>query len=297
MRGLFFNAENRLRSGWWILVFLVVLSAGMGGFQVLLPALKRHGIRLGVWVPGVLFLLSLLATGVCLALRKEPLASVGWQLDRVWAREFVLGTLLGVGLMVLAAGLLRSLGAVTWELDPARSLRALSLGLLTFTLVAFWEESLFRGFVFQRLLDGLGVWPTQALLALFFALAHWSNPGMHGATKLWASLGIALAAVLLGLAYLRTRSLALPIGIHLGWNWCQGSVLGFGVSGNSQRGWVQPLFHGRAEWISGGAFGPEASVFGSVAVVLGIVLLWKWQGRPAPNTTADEAPASQPGEA
>ena len=74
MRGLFFNAENRLRSGWWILIFLALLAAGTGGFQVLLPALKRHGIRLGVWVPGVLFLLSLLATGVCLALRKEPLA-------------------------------------------------------------------------------------------------------------------------------------------------------------------------------------------------------------------------------
>ena len=73
---------------------------------------------------------------------------------------------------------------------------------------------------------------------------------MQGVTKFWASLGIALAAVLLGLAYLRTRSLALPIGIHLGWNWFQGNILGFGVSGNSQRGWVQPLFHGKAQWVS-----------------------------------------------
>ena len=279
MKGLFFNAENRLRNGWWILVFLTVLIACLAGFQFLLPALKRHGIRIGIWLPGVLFLLSVLATGVCLTFRKESAASVGWQLDRRWAREFAVGTLLGVGLMVLAAGLLWSIGAVTWELDPGRSFRAVSIGLLTFTLVAFWEENLFRGFVFQRLLDGIGVWPTQAILALLFALSHWSNPGMHGVTKFWASLGIALAAVLLGLAYLRTRSLALPIGIHLGWNWFQGHILGFSVSGNTQPGWIQPLFHGKAEWVSGGAFGPEASVFGVATLVLGIFLLWKWKGR------------------
>jgi hypothetical protein len=146
-------------------------------------------------------------------------------------------------------------------------------------LVALWEENLFRGFLFQRLVDGLGAWPAQVILALLFAQAHWGNPGMHGATKAWATLDIALAAVFLGLAYLRTRSLALPIGIHLGWNWTQGNVLGFGVSGTSvQHGWVHPVFQGKPEWMSGGAFGLEASLFGVLAVLVGILLLWWWQG-------------------
>jgi len=278
MRPVFFNEDGRLRNGWWILAFLAVLLGCMAGFQLLIPFLKRHGIRNGDWVVAVLFLFSMTATWVCTRLRKEPLSSVGWRLDGRWARELAWGFLLGGGAMLLAAGLIWAVGGVTWQLDATRSLRALSLGFGVFVLVALWEENLFRGFVFQRLVDGLGEWPAQLILALCFGLAHWGNPGMHGATKLWATLGIASAAVFLGLAYLRTRSLAMPIGIHLAWNWVQGNVLGFGVSGTTQRGWLQPGFHGRPDWVSGGAFGPEASVFGVLAVLVSIFLLWKWKG-------------------
>ncbi|WP_257313756.1 CPBP family intramembrane glutamic endopeptidase [Geothrix fuzhouensis] len=285
MESIFFNDRKVLRNGWWVLIYLGILVACISGFQLLIPVLKRVGIRNGEWVVGLLFGFSLLATWICARLRKEPLASIGWRLDGHWAREFAWGTLVGAGVMVLAAGLLWAVGGVTWELDPAHDLRALGLGLALFMVVALWEENLFRGFVFQRLVDGLGVWPTQVIMAIFFGVAHWGNPGMHGAVKLWATLNISLAAVFLGLAYLRTHSLALPIGIHLGWNWTQGNVLGFGVSGTTaQHGWVHPVFQGKPEWVSGGAFGLEASLLGVIAVLVGIVLLWRWQGsagRPA----------------
>src|SRR5207342_863423 len=130
---------------------------------------------------------------------------------------------------------------VRFELDPARSLGAVAFGLYMFIFVAFLEELLFRGFLFQRLVAGMGVWPAQLALALLFALAHWGNPGMAGAAKVWATFDIALAAITLGLAYLRTGSLALPIGLHLGWNWAQGHVLGFGVSGIGLTGWLHPV--------------------------------------------------------
>lgn len=280
MKSIFFTEGRGLRNGWWVLIYLAVLTACIGGFQLLVvPVLKWFGVRKGDWVVGVLFAMSLVATWICTRLRKEPLASVGWRLNGRWAKEAAWGTLFGSAVMVLAAGLLWAVGGVTWELDPVRSLRAMSLGFAVFVLVAMWEEHLFRGFIFQRLLDGVGVWPAQLILALFFGVAHWGNPGMHGATRIWATLDIALAAVFLGLAYLRTRSLALPIGIHLGWNWTQGNVLGFGVSGTTvTHGWIRPVFHGKPEWVSGGTFGLEASVFGVVAVLVGIVLLWRWQG-------------------
>jgi hypothetical protein len=279
MESIFFNDRKALRNGWWVLIYLGILVACISSFQLLIPVLKRVGIRNGDWVVGLLFLFSLLATWICARLRKEPLASVGWRLDGRWAREFAWGTLFGAGVMVLAAGLLWAVGGVTWELDPARGFRALGLGFAVFVVVALWEEHLFRGFIFQRLVEGVGVWPTQVILALLFGVAHWGNPGMHGAVKVWATLDIALAAVFLGLAYLRTRSLALPIGIHLGWNWTQGNVLGFGVSGTTtQHGWVHPVFQGKPEWVSGGAFGLEASLLGVIAVLVGIVLLWRWQG-------------------
>jgi len=289
MGNLFFNSEKRLRNGWWALIFLLILMAGLGSFRTLIPAFKRFGIRDGDWVIGVMFSLSMLATLVCTRLRKESMASAGWQLNRRWGMDVAKGTLFGAGVMLLAAGLLWAFGGVTWELNPLRSLRAMSLGFLVFIMVALWEENLFRGFLFQRLIDGIGEWPTQILLALLFAMGHWGNPGMQGAVKYWATLDIALAAVFLGLAYLRTRSLALPIGIHLGWNWTQGNVLGFGVSGTtSHPGWIRPIFNGKPEWMSGGTFGIEASVFGVVAVLIGIVALWKWKGSHEVLAEADQ---------
>ena len=264
-----------------MLLFLAVLVACIVGFRVLMPVLHRFGIRSGDWIEVAIFLMSLLATWVCTWLRKEPLASVGFLLDRRWMKEIAWGTLIGMGVMLAAAGMVWAAGGVRFELDPARSLKTLGYGVYVMLFVALFEENLFRGFLFQRLLDGTGVWITQIALALFFALAHWGNPGMNGATKLWATINIALAAVFLGLAYLRTRSLALPIGIHLGWNWTQGNVLGFGVSGNAEHGWIHPLFQGKAEWLTGGAFGLEASVFGVVAVLIGIALLWRWRGSAA----------------
>jgi membrane protease YdiL (CAAX protease family) len=92
--------------------------------------------------------------------------------------------------------------------------RALLTGLYIFLFTALLEETLFRGFIFQRLLDGVGFWPAQIALATLFAVAHWGSPGMQGATEIVAFMDIFLAAVMLGLAYLRTRSLALPIGLH-----------------------------------------------------------------------------------
>ena len=93
-----------------------------------------------------------------------------------------------------------------------------------------------------------------------------------------ATISLAVGAVLFGLAYLRTRSLALPIGLHLGWNWSQGHLLGLGVSGHDQAGWWRPVFTGQPEWLTGGAFGPEASIFSPLVSLLMIVLLWRWKG-------------------
>jgi hypothetical protein len=142
--------------------------------------------------------------------------------------------------------------------------------------------------VFQRLVDGAGPLIAQVSMAILFAVAHWDNPGMEGATQVWATLDTALGAVLLGLAFLRTGSLALPIGIHFGWNWVQGSVLGFDVSGIGQAGWLSPELLDKPQWLSGGTFGPEASVFAVLVDVVSIVLLWRWKGateRPLDRTT------------
>ena len=254
-----------------------------------------HGLQnFGIakrWLEPLPFLFTLLATWACTRLRKEPLASVGFQLDQRWLKEIAWGTLFGGCSMLAAVAMIWAIGGVRLELDPTRNMSALAFGFYMFLFVALFEETLFRGFLFQRLRDGTGIWVAQIALALLFAAGHWGNPGMHGATMFWATIDIALAAVMLGLAYLRTRSLALSIGLHLGWNWTQGHVLGFGVSGIGQPGWFHPVFLGKAEWLTGGSFGPEASVFGVVVDLITLALLWQWKGsHAAPASTTPRVP-------
>ena len=102
---------------------------------------------------------------------------------------------------------------------------------------------------------------------------------MEGGTRVWATINIGLAAILLGFCYLRTQSLALPIGVHLGWNWMQGSVLGFGVSGTTDfPGIWAPVLHDRPTWLTGGAFGLEASLICTLVCSAAIFALWRWRG-------------------
>lgn len=284
---LFDTRQQRLRNGWWILIFLAFVLVTRVVHAPLLDALKAAGVG-KAWREPLPVLFLLLATWACMRLRRQTLADAGVALDRRRAGEFASGLLVGCIAILLVTGLLIATGSVSLALDPARSAIAVGYGLYAFLMAAALEELLFRGFVFQRLIDGIGVWGAQLGLAALFALAHWSNPEMEGAARLFATIDTALAAIMLGLAYLRTRSLALPLGIHLGWNWMQGSVLGFNVSGFDQAGWLQPTIERSSSWISGGGVGPEGSVFSVVVDLMLIAALWTWRGRagvakPAPG--------------
>jgi len=274
---LFFNANRQLRNGWWIAIFIAFIAVTRFAYKPVTHGLLDLGLP-KLWLEPAPFLFALLATWACTRLRKETLSSVGFRLDRRWFKEIAAGTLLGIGSALAVVGMIYAIGGVRFELDAGRSVGALLTGLYIFLFVALLEETLFRGFIFQRLLDGIGVWPAQIALAALFAVAHWGSPGMQGNTEIVAFLDLFFGAVMLGLAYLRTRSLALPVGLHLGWNWTQGHVLGFGVSGYDFAGWLKPVFQGKAEWLTGGAFGPESSVFSPLISLVIIVLLWRWKG-------------------
>ena len=277
LKTAFFNAEGSLRNGWWVLIFIAFVAVTRFAYKPVTHGLQSLGLP-KLWLEPAPFLFALLATWACTRLRKEPLSSVGFRLDRRWFKEIAWGMLSGIGMLLAVVGIICVIGGVRFELDPVRTAGTLLTGLYIFLFTALLEETLFRGFIFQRLLDGLGVWPAQIALATLFAVAHWGSPGMEGATEIVAFMDIFLAAVMLGLAYLRTRSLALPIGLHLGWNWTQGHVLGFGVSGYDFAGWLKPIFQGKPEWLTGGAFGPESSIFSPLVSLVMIVLLWRWKG-------------------
>ncbi len=178
--------------------------------------------------------------------------------------------------MLAPALMLWIFGWVDWQWNPT-SFSTLASVVLLFAGVAVSEELLFRGFIFQRLIAGLGQWPAQLILAGYFLLTHLNNPGMTGDFKILASINIFLASLTFGLAFIRTRSLAMPIGLHFMANLIQGEVLGFGVSGTDQSGLLKPAFNGVPDWLTGGQFGLEASILGLIFVVGMLLLIYKWK--------------------
>lgn len=289
MRNAYLDGQGQVRNGWRVLGFFV-LFAVVGVLAG--PLLHRwpqawEGLLPGRWLD---FGLCLGVTWACLRLEGNPLSSLGLRPDRTFLREALLGTLGGAVLMFLTAGLILAFGGLHWVRTPGVGAAQLLAGAWFYLAVAFLEELLFRGYPFQRSVRGLGFLGAQLTFAFVFAYGHWDNPGMAGATKAWATLNIALAALLLGLCWRRTGSLALPIGVHLGWNWTQGNLLGFGVSGNASDGWWSPVFHGRPAWLTGGTFGLEASLPCAVLTTGAIFALWVWKGT-AP--TGDASTASE----
>ena len=292
MPPIFRNSHGRIRNGWWILAFVAVFMASQAVYHPVSKALQQLGFT-GQWLAPLPVIAVLLVTWICTRLRREPLASVGLAVNGRWLLQVLLGAAIGGVMMLVIGEWIYAAGGVSFAMNPARSGGALAVAAWTFVWVALLEELLFRGFVFQRLIDGTGRRLALLLMAVMFAVAHWGNPGMEGPTQFWAMLDTALGALLLGFAYLRTGSLALPIGLHFGWNWAQGALLGFDVSGFGQTGWLIPQLLDKPQWLTGGSFGPEASIFSVLVDATAVLLIWRWRGT-APQRHATIAPVVAP---
>ena len=264
----FVNRDGRLRNGWWLAAFLALL-AGLLAPAILVSA--HLGREITIFDQVVIIALATLAVQ---ALRRRSVFEVTGRPDLRWVARLSFGAALG-GLLMAAPALALMLGGwVRWEVAAANP-TALWSAVLLMAGVAVAEELLFRGVLFQRLIGGIGLWPAQVLIGLLFVLTHLGNPGMEGATKIWAGVNIFAASILFGLAYVRTGSLALPIGLHFMANVTQGIVLGFGVSGAAEPSVLSPVRTAGMDWLTGGAFGLEASLPGLIAV-LALVLAFAW---------------------
>jgi CAAX protease family protein len=182
--------------------------------------------------------------------------------------ELTLGFLLGMLLFCLVMLVLWMLGSLKFSgMNPWSVMLAPLIGAL---IAGFTEEILIRGILFRIMEESLGTWIALAISAVIFGLLHMFNPG---ATPM-STIAIALeAGILLAAAYIYTRRLWMVIGLHIAWNFTEGGIFGASVSGGAGHGLFNSQFSG-ANLITGGKFGPEASV---VAVVIcltaGIVFL------------------------
>ncbi|MBL0202080.1 MAG: CPBP family intramembrane metalloprotease [Chitinophagaceae bacterium] len=266
---LFKTSAGHLRQIWWVVIFFLVLAAIT--FPVIFLSQQYH------WEITVLHqaLIVLAATFISQLLRKKPFSEIAGTINFTWVKNLLQGILLGALLMFLPALILYLGGWVRFEIQPIDA-KVLLNATVVFISVAVAEEFLFRGFIFQRLTGSMGVWPAQLIIAAYFLLIHINNPGMEGTIKLLASANIFTASLLFGFAFLKTKSLAMPIGIHFMANWMQGTLLGFGVSGNDEAGILKPLFVQAPAWLTGGTFGLEASLFGLVSLVIITAAFYTW---------------------
>ena len=183
-----------------------------------------------------------------------------------------LGLGLAAGFLVFSAVVGAAAAAGVYRIEGPGSTRDLIPDLVGMTLVpAFMEELLFRGILFRWIEEFAGSWAALVLTAALFGLAHVMNPN----ATWFSSFAIAIeAGLLLGGAYMLTRSLWMPIGLHAAWNFTQGVIFDVPVSGVSQTGLVEARLYG-PELLSGGNFGLEASLFAVViATAAGCWLVW-----------------------
>lgn len=258
-----------------LLAFFVLLALAYGGPQYLLqlqilPAVARdlRGlVALGAEIVICVFCVSLYAL------------LVGW-LEKRDAIELHLkrglpllgiGVVLAIALFAAVYAMLFGLHVATWQgfggtqwLLPMAAMAILS---------GICEELLFRGGIYRITEDMFGTGAALLISGGLFGLMHLTNP--HA--TLIAGIAIAIeAGILLGAAYAATRNLWLPIGIHIGWNFAEGGIFGAAVSGGmGGHGLLGISLHG-PEWLTGGAFGPEASVVTiAVCTATGLYFLWR----------------------
>jgi uncharacterized protein len=227
---------------------------------------RRLSNTAGLSLMSALILSSYLAGSYWIERRKpvELLASPG-------PLEFAQGAGIGFTLFSILMALLWAIG----DYHPSRwgSVMPLAKGLLIAFSAAVVEEIIFRGFLFRLSAKVVGTWGALLITSALFGGLHAFNAG----ATVGSTIAIALeAGVLLGAAYAVTQRLWLPIGLHMAWNFTEGSVFGMDVSGHSaQASLITGTLHG-PDLLTGGAFGPEASIL-AVIVCLAAAAFFLWR--------------------
>jgi membrane protease YdiL (CAAX protease family) len=180
--------------------------------------------------------------------------------------NMIAGITLAVSILGLATFVLRATGHLRWT-DILFDGNTLLIALGDLLLVALYEEIIFRGYILNNLLESFNKWLALGISAALFTLFHLGNPGFD----FLSVLNLLAIGTLLGLNYLYTRNLWFSIGFHFAWNFLEGPVLGYPVSGIHFETLLQTEMKGD-ENITGGTFGLEGSVIVLVICIFAIIV-------------------------
>jgi CAAX protease family protein len=289
LRSIFINKYGRLRSGWRLLAFILIFIAIYYllvtvlrlGFvvvhEVLQPFPHEEFITDLIYRLG--FLLAALGAGYVCArwLEGLPWRSLGLTFHSGWFRDLAIGSFVGLLSLALAVTIAAAAGGLRFSSNGSELFwsvtKSLGASATLFIFAALAEEAMFRGYSLQTLSRARLAWVGVLLTSLPFAAVHLWNPNI---VRGFTFANTALAGVWLSIAYLRTRSLWLPLGIHWAWNWALGSIFGLPVSGLLLVS--HPLLRGTdlgPAWITGGSYGIEGGAACTVALIVSILFLWR----------------------
>ena len=294
---IFLNRQDRLRSGWRFALFAAAFYALSTAITVIVYvaafALRgRTPADFSAALDGpVGYLLQFLLTFVPALLLGwgfgkffdgVPLRALGWARHRGWLRDLIVGSAVGFASLLLAAALASAAGGFRFALAPEGFGGAFAKtfvgAALVYVLLAAAEECAFRGYPLQTLLRSHALVLAALPGSLLFAAVHLSNPNVPRDVRLAFMFGnTALAGVWLAVAYWRTRSLWLPLGIHWAWNWALGSVVGLPVSGitSLNRAPLLRATDAGPAWLTGGAYGIEGGAACTAALLVATAFVWK----------------------
>lgn len=229
----------------------------------------QEGSLPSLFLERLLMLVGYLSAAVLvLRWRKLPLSLLGMSL-RGRGKDLLAG--LGVAVLLYAVGFGTSLLMGTVEIASVQWVPRDLLGtLLFFLLVAVTEEVMLRGFVLGRMLSaGMNRFVALFLSSALFSAMHLFNPNF----ALLPFVNILLAGCLLGASFLYTRNLCFPVVLHWFWNWLQGPVLGYEVSGMDSGETLLTLRLTGSDLLTGGSFGFEGSLLCTVLLVVGTLAI------------------------
>jgi len=286
-RTLFRNRRGHLRAIWrmaiYLLISVIALVPIMAIFKLLVTIFPFESRETGVTSTiNLLFVLALnigFLVGAWITLKRvdrRPVALLGLNFWPVSLKEFSTG--FAVGLVNFSAVFIFLLLAGWVSVDPAgismSELGIILKGIAVIFVFAAFEELINRGYLFQAFCEGAGVWIAAVTISVIFSLVHIVNP----AFSLIGGIFLFVHGLLYAAAYLKTRSLWTPIGLHMAWNLAQGPVAGMSVSGSDVGG---SLFYATVDGptvLTGGEFGIEGSVITVIisAIILMVVINAKW---------------------
>jgi membrane protease YdiL (CAAX protease family) len=276
-----FKGPSGVRSGWRLLIFVALAAIPFITIQVLLavagfrPDLS-HGLPPTVILVGesVEFLCPLFAAWVMSHLENKGFRDYGLPARGAFGHNFWVGAAIGlIALSVLLVGI--RLGHGFYFGGLALGARGIlyfgAMWAVTFLVVGFAEEFLFRGYALATLSDGIGFWPAAIVLSGLFGAIHLSNLGENPT----GALSAGLVGLLFCFSLRRTGSLWFAIGLHAAWDYGESFIYSVPNSGTLAQGHLlnSHFQSGAPAWLTGGAVGPEGSVFVFLVLVILFVVV------------------------